>query len=145
MSDMIEVYERIDGAIVATSLPKAVFEQLQDTSNVNYLPATDPDVAAFLVQRTRRAAEQQAAADKAQALADLVVTTKSGRAYDGHERARAALQHAITTSSTWGKLVGSKVAWKLADNSVADVPVSELSEALSLAVSKAGALVTDVN
>lgn len=73
------------------------------------------------------------------ALLDLiVVTTESGKVFDGNETARNDMLSALAA----GELLGeTQTNWKLADNTVAVVTRDELREALALAIQEKGRIV----
>lgn len=66
------------------------------------------------------------------AVANIVVTTTSGRVFDGDEISQARLARAILGLQARPEVV--TVKWILANNSVAEVSLSELQEALALAI-----------
>lgn len=68
----------------------------------------------------------------------IVVTTASGRAFDGDELSQSRMSRAIT-GLQW-QTEGATLSWVLADNSVAAVDLIELQEALALAVLRQSAL-----
>jgi len=61
----------------------------------------------------------------------IVVTTGSGKEFDGDESSQSRMSRAIQASETLGQ---TETLWKLADNSPASVTVDELKEALALAL-----------
>lgn len=60
----------------------------------------------------------------------IIVTTSSGKAFNGDETSQDRMTRAITVSQVTGK---TETEWKLADNSIKVITFSELSEALNLA------------
>ncbi len=76
---------------------------------------------------------------KEKALAEIVVTTSSGKVFDGNDRARINMLSAIAASQLLGQ---TSAQWKLANNTVAEVTVDEIKEALALAIQAVGAIVT---
>lgn len=66
-----------------------------------------------------------------QRLDSIVVTTQSGKQFDGNETARVNMLAAITLA---GFANQTSTSWKLADNTVATVTLDELQEALHLAM-----------
>ena len=75
----------------------------------------------------------EAKAAKELALSVLTVTTQSGKTFDANNQARLDLSNAITISDTVGI---AETTWRLADNSEVVVTVSELKEALVLALTE---------
>lgn len=77
-------------------------------------------------------------AQKEQELRDLVVTTASGTTFDGNETARNNILSALAASDILGV---DSIEWKLADNSLKLVNISELREVLALAIQEVGNIV----
>lgn len=119
--------------------------QWQDAININ---ANCYENGEFIVKdfRTQEEIEKQEAerleienkAKKAQELSSIVVTTSKGNSFDGNETARLNMLSAIQTSELLGITEND---WKLADNSIAVVDVSELKEALALSIQEVGNIV----
>lgn len=84
-------------------------------------------------------AAAQAKADKVAALNSIVVTTASGKSFDGNEPARLNILSALTAAVFVGQ---TTAPWKMADNTVEMVTVDELKEALALAITRVGEIVT---
>lgn len=133
------IYELKDGNVVATIYsgdaepldPKAV---LKDDSK---------EVQDYLAEQNKMAVEVQKKQDKAQALASIVVTTKSGKTFDGNEAARNNMQQTLTAAQLLGDSAPKSTKWKLADNTLADVTVSEIGEALVLSIQRVGQIVAE--
>lgn len=66
--------------------------------------------------------------ERAKSVASIIVTTKSGNTFDGHEDAQSRMARAIIGLNS----IGGTMPWVLADNSVVEVDVAELAEALTL-------------
>lgn len=81
---------------------------------------------------------EQKRAEKRAALDSIIVVTKSGRSFDGNEAARVNMLSAITASEISGQ---TEAGWKLADNTLAMVNVSEIKEALALSIMRVGQIV----
>ena len=81
---------------------------------------------------------EQKRAEKQAALDSIIVITKSGRSFDGNETARVNMLSAITASEISGQ---AEAGWKLADNTLAMVNVSEIKEALALSIMRVGQIV----
>lgn len=79
------------------------------------------------------AAEQKAQikALKEEEIASIVVRTKSGRKFKGDEKSQSRMSLALERARRLGHLT---LAWKLANDEVVEVALSELEEALDLAV-----------
>ena len=71
---------------------------------------------------------QQWKAQRQAAVDSIVVITTAGNAFDGHELAQARMARAIMLANP-----EETTPWILADNTVVQVDVAELSEALRLA------------
>lgn len=65
------------------------------------------------------------------AVASITVTTASGKVFDGDEISQGRMARSIL--GLQGRPAGSTVKWVLHDNSVVDVGLDELQEALALA------------
>ena len=65
-----------------------------------------------------------------QAVANIKVTTSSGKTFDGDETSQTRMTRAILGLQATGT---PTITWVLADNSVVQVSATELTEALSLA------------
>ena len=83
---------------------------------------------------------EQKRAEKRAALDSIIVVTKSGKSFDGNETARVNMLSAITASEIIGQ---TKAGWKLADNTLAMVNVSEIKEALALSIIRVGQIVSE--
>ena len=81
-------------------------------------------------------------AEKEYKLTNLVVTTSNGNKFDGNLDARVNMLSSIQSAELIGK---TEEYWKLADNSVVLISVTELKEALTLAIQKVGKIVTGTN
>lgn len=77
------------------------------------------------IDRQRFKTERQAAVDA------IVITTSSGRVFDGDEASQGRMARAIL--GLQGQPDGATVQWVLHDNSVAEIGAGELQEALTLA------------
>lgn len=72
----------------------------------------------------------QLKAKRAEAVANIKVTTQAGHTYDGDEESQGRMARAIIALSTG---LAPSVNWVLADNSVIAATAAELTEALVLA------------
>ncbi|MDP3088878.1 MAG: hypothetical protein Q8M99_11915 [Methylotenera sp.] len=103
----------------------------------------DPTWTRIKPQHTQEELELIAAAEakrlKNLALSIITVTTSSGKVFDGNETARINMLSALQASEFLNQ---TQAGWKLADNSVELVTVSELKEALTLAIKRVGEIVT---
>lgn len=70
-------------------------------------------------------------ADRAEEVARITVTTASGNTFDGDENSQGRMARAILGLQSQPE--GSTVQWVLHDNTVVDVGIAELQEALTLA------------
>lgn len=94
---------------------------------------TEQDEAPYVVY-TRKSDEQivevmlqKAKQRRAQEVAEIVVTTQAGNAFDGHEDAQNRIARALL-----GLGDADMMPWVLADNSIVQVTKAELQEALRL-------------
>lgn len=88
---------------------------------VVYTRKSDEQIAAAALSRTKGA--RMAAID------GIKVTTASGKVFDGDEVSQGRMARAIIALSA----AGGTVSWVLANNTVAQVNATELTEALALA------------
>lgn len=105
----------IDGQWVLNDIPAA--------------PVVPPSPEELLLMEARQ---------KSLELNSITVTTASGKTLDGNETARGDMVSAITIAGFTGQ---TSTEWKLADNSVANVTLDELKEALALALAEKGRIV----
>ena len=94
---------------------------------------TEQDEAPYVVY-TRKSDERiaevtlaKAKQERAQAVAEIIVTTTSGNSFDGYEDAQNRMARALLGLSDTDTM-----SWVLADNSIAQVTKAELQEALRL-------------
>lgn len=105
----------------------------EDYSESTYY-RTEQDEAPYVVY-TRKSEEQiaevvlaKAKQERAQAVANVIVTTTAGKSFDGNEDAQNRMARTIT-----GMEDTDEILWVLADNTPAMVSKAELKEALRLA------------
>ena len=89
----------------------------------------DPPTAEDILSKAK--AERQALVDS------IVVTTQSGKTFDGNEISQDRMNKAISVAAITGL---TACAWVLADNVPTVVTVDELKEALALAFQAMGAV-----
>ena len=80
----------------------------------------------------------EAKAQKAEALANITVTTSSDKVFDGDETARADMASALTLAQLTNQ---ASTQWKLANNQWAEVTIAELTEALHLSLLEKGRII----
>lgn len=85
----------------------------------------------FTVTELTKQAEQAAKADRTEAVANITVSTFSGKTFDGDEKSQGRMARAIVASEPLEETV-----WVLADNTPAIVTREELQEALKFAGAK---------
>lgn len=78
-----------------------------------------------------RAARIRFKAERELAVDSIVVTTASGLSFDGDEASQGRIARAIL--GLQGQSPGAVVQWVLSDNTVVDVGIEDLQEALTLA------------
>lgn len=87
--------------------------------------------------KTAEQLAQEAKQAKQLALDSITVTTTSGKVFDGREKDIPLMSGAIDASTVMGI---TEHPWKLYDNTVAIVTITELKEALVLSMQAIGAL-----
>lgn len=71
-------------------------------------------------------------AQRATAVANITVTTSTGKVFDGDEISQGRISRAIVALQSQPE--ASTIKWVLSDNTVAQVDIKELREALTMAV-----------
>ena len=100
--------------------------------------ATTEEVAAYeLLQSTKELASQTKRA-KEGALDRITVTTTAGNTFDGRDKDQLRMLAALQSSQFLGLF---NTPWKLSDNSVVQVSVEELREALALSIQEIGKII----
>ena len=84
-----------------------------------------------LAQQELEAKIAEAKAEIARQLETLTVTTANGNTFDADNQARLDMQNAITASDFLGV---TQTTWRMADDSEVLIELSELKEALALAI-----------
>ena len=82
--------------------------------------------------------QPKAPPSKQDLLSSITVTTQSGNTFDGNETARNNMLSAIMAAEIIGE---TESQWKLADNTVETVTLTELKEALTLSIQRVGEIV----
>lgn len=75
---------------------------------------------------------------KEKAKANITVTTANGNTFDGNSEARLNMQNSIAASEITSI---TETRWKLTDNSIVTVNVTEIKEALALSIMECGRIV----
>lgn len=75
---------------------------------------------------------------KQELLYSIIVTTSTGKSFDGDETARNNIVCALTIAGFTGQI---STNWKLADNSTQLVTLDELKEALALSLTEVGKII----
>ena len=90
------------------------------------------DAEAIAANQAAKAVADREAAKKAREVAvnNIKVTTQAGNTFDGDETSQTRMARAITVLSTG---FAASVPWVLADNTVIQADIAELTEALALA------------
>ena len=102
-----------------------VLPELDTTKIYTYI-----DGEITLVGDNTEALYVQNKAIKVQQVSELLVTTSTGKVFDGDETSQDRMTRAILISGYTGQ---DSTQWKLADNTITIVTVAELQEALALA------------
>lgn len=79
----------------------------------------------------------EARREKELALKSIKVTV-NGKEFDGHESARLNMTNALMVASFTGQ---TQTNWKLADNTVAQVTIADVQQALALSIQKVGEII----
>lgn len=99
----------------------------------------DFEIEAYIEpEKTTEQIEAEFKLAKQSALDGLSVTTTAGHKFDANTEARLNLTNAIMASDITGI---SSTNWKLYDNTVIEADLTELKEALTLAIQKVGEVV----
>ena len=109
------------------------FEKRVDGTYYNYY---NEDGSVNLILEGLKTEEQlkaEAKAETVRQLETLTVTTTNGNTFDANNQARLDMQNAITASDFLGV---TQTTWRMADDSEVLIELSELKEALALAIQK---------
>lgn len=109
--------------VVQRPLLELVGDQWQTAFDV--VPLSDTELAERSIQ-----AREAAKVSRATAVEAIKVTTAAGNTFDGDETAQGRMSRAILVLSTGA---AASVPWVLADNTVIQADIAELTEALALA------------
>ena len=156
-TDLIDVSEDTYDAILHARAEGLAYKIADDGAAVSIAPSSihgwdaktgqwvlNKDKQTELVAQEKAIADaqllEQKRAEKRAALDSIIVVTKSGKSFDGNETARVNMLSAITASEIIGQ---TKAGWKLADNTLAMVNVSEIKEALALSIIRVGQIVSE--
>jgi hypothetical protein len=117
---------------------------LDDAAHAHMLPAgcveitdAEADVLRAPPPPTPEQLREQAKAARAAAVAAIDVTVTSGKTFDGDEDSQTRMARAILGMQA---AAVPTITWTLADNTIAEVTVAELTEALILAGQQQAAL-----
>ena len=107
------------------------FAEYTDDEGVTHTVA-EQEAAAIAADAEAKAAAAREAAKAARqtAVDNIKVTTQAGNTFDGDETSQTRMSRAILVLSTGA---AASVPWVLADNTVIQADISELTEALALA------------
>lgn len=114
--------------------PLDVYEDLIQKAKAGFVMPSQEELYKLEAEQERI----QAKAIKQELLANIKVTTSNSNIFDGNEVARSNMVSAIIASDILGI---PKTTWKLADNSVAEITLDELKEALALSIQEVGRIV----
>ena len=92
------------------------------------------EAIAITVEKTKKRLAKEA---KALAL-DIIVVEVNGKVFDGDEKSRVNMLSALQAAQVTGM---ESAHWKLADNTVAEVTVDELKEALTKSIQAVGNII----
>lgn len=131
----MKVYaEVVDGYITSMSLAYVkdwVETEIKDISEMNYTPGCkkvlkDGGVSDIVTEQYTNMIIKDT---KIKKVARIKVTTDTGKVFDGDEKSQERILRAINIAT----ITGDTTQWKMADNTVVDVTLEELKEALALA------------
>jgi hypothetical protein len=106
----------------------AEYQTLIETVRANIQPLPVP---------TESQLRETAKAERAEAVANITVTTAAGNTFDGDETSQGRMARAIIALQATGT---ASVNWVLADNAVIEATTAELTEALALSGAAQAAL-----
>ena len=122
-------------ALVKSSYDEESEKVIETPLGIVYTEETEPE----LTEEEKEAqALAEAKAERAQAVASIKVTVGT-KVFDGDEAAQSRMTRALQVAEITGM---KSTAWVLADNTVAEVTVEEMKEALSKAMLAMGELWT---
>ena len=108
---------------------------------INDREATDVEVLAYELLRDTEQLQSQTKQAKVEALDRITVTTSAGNTFDGRDKDQLRMLAALQSAQFLGLF---NTPWKLADNSVIQVSVEELREALALSIQATGNIILRV-
>lgn len=105
------------------------------------LETTNKEVAPQMFNKVTKYVEPEIVNEKAiktENINNITVTTTNGNTFDGDDISRANMNEAIQAASVLGITSHN---WKLANNTIVNVTLDELKEALALAIQAKGAII----
>ena len=117
-----------DGDIIELEDDHIFFQQVPEGMELIYVDGV-PDRHEAIPGYAEDKARDEWKASRADAVANIKVTTQAGNTFDGDEVSQSRMSRAIIALGT---TPGGTVNWILADNTVVDVTAVELTEALAL-------------
>lgn len=128
---LVDPITQIAREIAPVLTDKGHYEQVWEVVDL------DAETVAANQERAAITARESAKASRAKAVAAIKVTTTSGKEFDGDETSQTRMARAIIGMQAANV---TTITWTLADNTVVDVTLAELTEALILAGSEQAAL-----
>ena len=113
----------------------------QGDMQINDREATVEEVLAYDSERSTMQLQSQTKQAKMEALGRITVTTAAGNTFDGRDKDQLRMLAALQSAQFLGLF---NTPWKLADNSVIQVSVEELREALALSIQATGNIILRV-
>ena len=104
----------------------------------DWVDATAEEASSYEIAREAIQAQSQAKQAKVEALDKITVTTTAGNTFDGRDKDQLRMLAALQSSQFLGLF---NTPWKLSDNSVIQVSVEELREALALSIQATGNII----
>ena len=105
---------------------------------INDREATDVEVLAYELLRDTEQLQSQTKQAKVEALDRITVTTSAGNTFDGRDKDQLRMLAALQSAQFLGMF---NTRWKLSDNSVVQVSVEDLREALALSIQEIGKII----
>ena len=108
----------------------SMFIEVPDEAEAGWLYDVTTFTARPVPEKTPEQLREEAKAARTAAVDNIKVTTAAGNTFDGDETSQTRMSRAILVLSTGA---AASVPWVLADNTVIQADIAELTEALALA------------
>ena len=133
-------YSPSNGGIYPTNAYKKFPQDAVDIPDDLYLKFQSGEISGITLSNNIFVATEfkPSTPSKESLLSSITVTTQSGNTFDGNETARNNMLSAIMAADIIGQ---TESQWKLADNTVETITLTELKEALTLSIQRVGEIV----